>query len=119
MNYRERRCALITVAAVYDRRPPHSLSATGRTRRGELFIRMFYAASRCGGVAQTKAEVTFAAVYHFGPRWGTYQTQRPFQTDVDFRRIRDYVESNPDVTLEEIENLDEAALRNFKRKRLR
>ena len=27
---------LITVAAVYDRRSPHSLSATGRTRRGEL-----------------------------------------------------------------------------------
>jgi hypothetical protein len=53
------------------------------------------------------------AVYHFGPRWGTDQRQRAFKTDEDFKRIRDYVESNPDVTLEEIESLDEAALRNF------
>jgi hypothetical protein len=119
MSYRERRCALITVAA--GLRSPisplpvrHWSDSPWRAVHKDVLR-----ASRCGGVAQTKAEVTFAAVYHFGPRWGTYQTQRPFQTDEDFRRIRDYVESNPDITLEEIENLDEAALRNFKRKRLR
>ena len=39
-----------------------------------------------------------------------------FRRDEDFKRIRHYVDGNPDVTLEEIEGLDEAALTNFERK---
>lgn len=31
--------------------------------------RMFYEASRCGGVPEHQAKVLYAAVYHFGPRW--------------------------------------------------
>lgn len=31
--------------------------------------RMFYLASRAGGVGSIKGKVMFAAVYHFGPRW--------------------------------------------------
>jgi hypothetical protein len=72
--------------------------------------RMFYNASRCGGVEEAKAKVMYAAVYHFGPRWGTEKGLRPFRTNEDFLRLRDYIRSNPSISLEEIEDLDQAKL---------
>jgi hypothetical protein len=97
----------------------HDFECDVKKRPWRSVHRMFYAASRCGGVEQTKAKVMFAAVYHFGPRWGAGEGQRAFRTDEDFKRIRNYVESNPDVTLEEIESLDQAALRDFERRKHR
>ena len=61
----------------------------------------------------------YGAVYHFGPRWGTDKGPRPFKTDEDFKRIKDYVESNPDISLAEIESLDQAKVRDFERKKRR
>src|SRR5437016_8935716 len=93
----------------------HDYECDVRKRPWRAVHRMFYDASRCGGVEATKAKVMFAAVYHFGPRWGTDKGPRRFKTEEDFKRLRNYVESNPDVTLEQIEGLDQATLRNFER----
>jgi hypothetical protein len=97
----------------------HDFECDVQKRPWRAVHRMFYNASRCGGVEATKAKVMFAAVYHFGPRWGTERGSRPFRTDEDFREIRDYIESNPDITLEQIENLDQTRLRDFERKKRR
>jgi len=97
----------------------HDYECDVKQRPWRTVHRMFYNASRCGGVEATKAKVMFAAVYHFGPRWGTEKGSRPFRTDEDFHEIRDYIESNPDITLEQIEALDQATLREFQRKRRR
>ena len=97
----------------------HDFECDVQKRPWRTVHRMFYNASRCGGVEQTKAKVMFAAVYHFGPRWGADQARRAFKTDEDFKQIQDYIEDNPDVTLEEIESLDQATLRDFERKKRR
>jgi hypothetical protein len=97
----------------------HDYECDVKLRPWRAVHRMFYNASRCGGVEETKAKAMYAAVYHFGPRWGKHKGPRLFKTDEDFKRIRDYIESNPDVTLEEIENLDQARLTDFERKKHR
>ena len=97
----------------------HDFECDVRKRPWRSVHRMFYAACRCGGVEQTKAKVMYGAVYHFGPRWGTDKGPRPFKTDEDFKRIKDYVESNPDISLAEIESLDQAKVRDFERKKRR
>jgi hypothetical protein len=79
--------------------------------------RMFYNAARCGDVEQTKAKVMYAAVYHFGPRWGTNKGLRSFRTNEDFLRIRDYIRSNPRITLEQIDSLDRTTLAALERRK--
>jgi hypothetical protein len=97
----------------------HDFECDVRRRQWRAVHRMFYAACRSGGTEARKAKVMFAAVYHFGPRWGPDKGLRPFRTDEDFKRMRDYVESNPDITVEQIEALDQTTLRNFDRRRYR
>jgi len=80
----------------------HDYECDVKQRPWRLVHRMFYNASRCGGVDE--------AVYHFGPRWGVAKGIRPFRTEEDFLRIKDYIENNPSISLEEIENLDQTKL---------
>jgi hypothetical protein len=47
----------------------HDVACVDRERPWQQVHRMFYEASRCGGVAVVKAKMMYYAVYHFGPRW--------------------------------------------------
>ena len=67
---------------------------------------MFYEACRPGGVGEQKAKLMYAAVYHFGPKWGPGGTSmfmlRTMPVEVEFAQLKAFVESgNP--SLEEIE----------------
>ena len=88
----------------------HDYECDSKQRPWRAVHRMFYNASRCGGVDATKAKIMYAAVYHFGPRWGTNKGTRPFRTDEDFLRIRDHIRNNPDISLEQIDDLDQTKL---------
>jgi hypothetical protein len=95
----------------------HDYECDVKRRPWRAVHRMFYNASRCGGTEETKAKVMYAAVYHFGPRWGTNKGLRPFRTNEDFLRLRDYIRRNPTISPEEIEGLDQAALRSLERRK--
>jgi hypothetical protein len=46
----------------------------------------------------------YAAVYHFGPRWGA-PTLRSLKDDEDFLRMRKYIQDNSSISLDAIEKL--------------
>src|SRR3569832_354694 len=48
----------------------HDIACVVRDRPWKEVHRMFYNACRCGGVSEMTAKIMFAAVFHFGPRWG-------------------------------------------------
>jgi hypothetical protein len=101
--------------------------------------RMFYNASRCGGVGALKAKIMFGAVYHFGPRWSlprkaearsssgkivpaSFQAGAPrgpidpepttrFESDEDYFRMKVYIQKHPDVDLQTIEGFTAEFLR--------
>lgn len=84
----------------------HDTACDTRARPWKDVHRMFYEASRSGGVGEEKAKVLYAAVYHFGPRWAANGTPIMFARsrppDDEFRELKSFVEtSNP--SLEEIE----------------
>ncbi len=95
----------------------HDYECDVKQRPWRLVHRMFYNASRCGGVEETRAKVMYAAVYHFGPRWGSNKGLRPLKTDEDFLRLRDYIRSNPTISLDQIESLDQAKLGALERRK--
>jgi hypothetical protein len=82
----------------------HDIACCRKERPWRQVHRMFYFACRCGGVPTVRAKVMYAAVYHFGPRWGTVEERgsRAFNTEHEFDELREYIESE-DPTLEEIE----------------
>ncbi len=47
----------------------HDVACQKRSSPWQSVHRMFYFAMLAGGVAESKAELMYAAVYHFGPRW--------------------------------------------------
>lgn len=47
----------------------HDTECDAKTYAWQAVHRMFYNASRAGGVGWIKAHVLYAAVYYFGPRW--------------------------------------------------
>jgi hypothetical protein len=74
--------------------------------------RMFYSASRAGGVGEVKAKIMYMAVYHCGPRWRWNGEEPPhscFNRD-DFIRGVVVLRKNPSLTLEAIEALSRDAL---------
>jgi len=106
----------------------HDVACVVRTRPWKTVHRMFYLASRAGGVSALNAKVMYGAVYHFGPRWpaptlphrGSLSLPfslsaqdsliRSLTTDEDFLRMREYIRRNPTIELEAIERLTRAAL---------
>jgi hypothetical protein len=89
----------------------HDVACEKRHRPWKDVHRMFYEASRCGGVGEEKAKIMYAAVYHFGPRWSPNGTLMAFArsrpVDEDFARLKSFVESE-DPTLDAIEGFDPA-----------
>lgn len=98
----------------------HDVACKERRRPWRAVHRMFYRACRAGGLDSTDAKVMYGAVYLFGPRWpqpgaaaakATAATYAPPLTSTDdFLRMREWIETHPELALEQIEALDHAAL---------
>ena len=69
-----------------------------------------------------KGKVMYGAVYFFGPRWAenagiasmvsaTESVESPLRTDEDFLRLAEFIERNPEMSLEAIESLTPERLR--------
>ena len=76
--------------------------------------RMFYNASRAGGVSETKAKIMFMAVYHCGPRW-EWKGEKPpyscFDRDTFVRGVV-AIRRNPTLSLDAIESFTAQGLEN-------
>jgi hypothetical protein len=75
--------------------------------------RMFYDGMMARGVEFWRAKLMYFAVYFFGPRWPQPQERLPKNgfTEGDIARAADLFQSEPDVTLDGIEQLTPAKLR--------
>jgi hypothetical protein len=87
----------------------HDVACVQRDRPWGDVHRMFYEACRAGGVAEQKAKLMYAAVYHFGPRWSRQGTlmmfQRTMPVEDEFAQLKTFVESeNP--SLDRIEKFE-------------
>jgi len=49
----------------------HDVACVERKQSWRKVHRVFYTAMRAAGVSETQAKIMYAAVFHFGPRWGT------------------------------------------------
>jgi hypothetical protein len=103
----------------------HDVACDEQRRPWRAVHRMFYLASRAGGVGPLNARVMYGAVYHFGPRWTiraprrssvvpsilrSPQGQLPLETDADFLRMREFIRRNPEIALDSIERLTRGGL---------
>jgi len=79
----------------------HDVACVERSRPWRAVHRMFYFACRCGGMGELKAKLMFAAVYHFGPRWGPGAVAVPASLTA-LAELRALVARNP--SLEDIEH---------------
>jgi hypothetical protein len=82
----------------------HDVACDKMSRPWQDVHRMFYNASRLGGVGPISAKIMYFAVYHWGPRWQK-PPARLLKTDDDFLRGRAYIIQHPDITLTRIEEL--------------
>src|SRR5256886_14865778 len=105
----------------------HDVACVVKTRPWRRVHRMFYLASRTGGVGVVNAKVMFGAVFLFGPHWPTppggsghgggapggaasvvmarAPRQPPLPPDQAFLRMREYIRRNPKISLASIEAL--------------
>lgn len=75
--------------------------------------RMFYDGMMARGEEAWRAKLMYLAVYFFGPRWPTTQTRpRRGFTEGDIARAAQLFRTNPETTLEDIEELTPAAVRS-------
>ncbi|HEX9305213.1 MAG TPA: DUF1353 domain-containing protein [Thermoanaerobaculia bacterium] len=87
----------------------HDVACEERDRTWQDVHRMFYEACRAGGVGEQKAKLMYAAVYHFGPKWGPGGTSmfflRTMPVEKEFAQLKTFVETeNP--SLEQIEKFE-------------
>lgn len=88
----------------------HDVACGLKAQPWQAAHRMFFHASRKGGAGEIRAKIMYAAVYHFGPRWGSDTGARRLESDEDLMRMRQYIEDKPSIMLSEIENLTRAEL---------
>lgn len=105
----------------------HDVACEVRRRPWRTTHRMFYLACRAGGLDSLDAKVMYGAVTLFGPRWPTPQAltlhaapakttapaeayAAPLSSEDDFLRMREWIETHPELTLEDIERLDRPTL---------
>lgn len=98
----------------------HDVACDAQERTWDQVHRMFYDACRCSGVSPFKARLMYAAVYHFGPRWGispaqtfALAMQNPVEAEVQLRQIAAYLREHPNVSIERIESLTPEELQNY------
>jgi hypothetical protein len=87
----------------------HDVACDEKKRPWRDVHRMFYTASLLAGVDQGQAKLMFAAVYHFGPRWGERDLPE-LSSQEDFERMREFIRRNPHITPAEVEALTEEQL---------
>lgn len=109
----------------------HDIACDDKARTWQSVHRMFYFASRTGGVGPLNAAIMYGAVYHFGPRWPGSKSSglvvssayaqdlppRTLTTDDDFLRMREYIvmeyrRLKGDISLEFVERLTSAFLKD-------
>lgn len=83
----------------------HDVACDQKSRPWRDVHRMFYNASRLGGVGSVSAKVMYFAVYHWGPRWGASRAARLVTSEDDFLRGRTYISEHPEITLDQIDEL--------------
>jgi hypothetical protein len=88
----------------------HDYETCIRLRPWRAVHRMFYEAMLTRGEAKARAKLMYFAVYHFGPRWPE-ATPRTAFTESDAVSMQKYLETNPDVSLEDLEQLSPVRLR--------
>lgn len=66
----------------------HDTECDAKTHEWRAVHRMFYNASRAGGVGWIKANLMYAGVYYFGPRW---KVVAPLAVTVSAAQARDYL----------------------------
>lgn len=88
----------------------HDVACDKRTRPWRATHEAFYKASRFAGTSEKLAKIMYAAVFHFGPRWGSNTGIRTLQSKDDLKRMRMYIRSQPQVSLDAIESLTSAEL---------
>lgn len=88
----------------------HDVACEKQTRPWRATHEAFYKASRFAGTSEKLAKIMYAAVFHFGPRWGPKTGIRTLQTKDDLKRMRMYIDSYPQISLEKIETLTSAEL---------
>ncbi|HYN81189.1 MAG TPA: DUF1353 domain-containing protein [Gemmatimonadaceae bacterium] len=107
----------------------HDVACDRRDKPWKDVHRMFYNASRLGGVGLVSGKVMYFAVYHWGPRWKRQRRQdeldsvtlvallqevqpptRAVSSDADFLRGREFIRRHPDISLSRIEELTSAEL---------
>lgn len=88
----------------------HDVACDRKTRTWQSTHLMFYQGVRRGGVGLVSGKIMYGAVYHFGPRWAQ-PLVRALRDDADFLRMREYIQRNPDISLEAIERLSSSSLR--------
>ena len=99
----------------------HDYETCVKLRPWRQVHRMFYYAMRAQGETKARAALMYFAVWHFGPRWPAQgftaatdpnmQAPREAMTEADARRAQELFEREPDISLEEIENIDAGKIR--------
>jgi Protein of unknown function (DUF1353) len=90
----------------------HDVACEKKDRDWRDVHRMFYTACRCDGVAALEAKILYAAVYHFGPRWGSdTENETRLINDDDFDRVQLVIATDPEITTREIEKQTPMTLR--------
>lgn len=86
----------------------HEVACNVKERPWEQVHETFYCALRAGGVGNVQAQILYAAVHHFGPRWPSQELPAPktWMTERDFddlkTRIETRAESGIPLTVAEI-----------------
>ncbi len=88
----------------------HDVACEKKTRPWRATHEAFYKASRHAGTSEKLAKIMYAAVFHFGPRWGADIGVRTLKTKDDLKRMRMYIDSNPQISLRQIEAFTSAQL---------
>ena len=90
----------------------HDVACQKKDRDWRAVHRMFREACLSGGVSDLKAGLMYAAVFHFGPRWGADQDpETRMESDDDYERLQLLVTTESDLDVTEIERLTPQALR--------
>jgi Protein of unknown function (DUF1353) len=92
----------------------HDVACDVKEARFQDVHRMFFAAAVAAGTGRTRAKVMYAAIFHFGPRWGTPVPRTVAQEGQELRddamRMRQYIEDSPEISLDRIDQFTSAEL---------
>jgi hypothetical protein len=90
----------------------HDVACQKRNEVWRKVHEMFYNACRCSGVSEFRSKLMYAAVYHFGPRWGNAtEPETALRDEDDFDRLVLTIANEPTIQARQIEQLTAGGLR--------